>query len=199
MARTIILLAGPSGSGKSRLVRTTSLPQLRLDDFYRDGSEPGLPRQHGRIDWDDVRTWNLGAAVEALHTLATTGRAVTPRYDLSRSRADGTHVVDLGQARALVAEGIFATDLLAPCRDAGLDVVPIWLDRPREVNFARRLVRDLRQHRKAPSVLVRRGLELRAREPSLRSRAVALGFRPMSMGTATRVALEAMGTDQPFG
>ena len=187
MARTIILLAGPSGSGKSRLARVSDLPQLRLDDFYRDADSPGLPRRHGMIDWDDVSSWNVDAAVTVLHSLATTGRARVPRYNLSTSQAEGTHVVDVTGHRAIVAEGIFATHLLQPCRGAGLTVVPIWLDRPRNLNFARRLLRDLKEHRKPPKVLLRRGWALRAAEPEIRAHAIAAGFRPMSMAGAARL------------
>lgn len=66
----------------------------------------------------------------------------------------------------------------------GLDVVAIWLDRPRWFNFARRLQRDLRQRRKAPGVLVRRGLALARHEPELRRSALARGFTPYSMQDA---------------
>lgn len=187
MARTIILLAGPSGSGKSRLARVSDLPQLRLDDFYRDVDSPGLPRRHGMIDWDDVSSWNVDAAVTVLHSLATTGRARVPRYNLFTSQAEGTHVVDVTDHRAIVAEGIFATHLLQPCRGAGLTVVPIWLDRPRNLNFARRLLRDLEEHRKPPKVLLRRGWALRAAEPEIRAHAIAAGFRPMGMAGAARL------------
>ncbi|GAE76531.1 ATP-binding protein [Cutibacterium acnes JCM 18918] len=54
VARTIILLAGPSGSGKSHLTHMADLPELRLDDFYRDHDEPGLPVVRDMVDWDDV-------------------------------------------------------------------------------------------------------------------------------------------------
>ncbi len=108
VARTIILLEGPSGSGKSRLTHMADLPELRLDDFYRDHDEPGLPMVRDMVDWDDVSSWNLPVAVEALGELATTGHTVVPCYDISRSRADGNHVVEVGDARAVVAEGIFA-------------------------------------------------------------------------------------------
>ncbi|MEH1476990.1 uridine kinase [Cutibacterium avidum] len=161
------------------------LPELRLDDFYHDHDEPGLPRVRGMVDWDDVASWNLPAAVEALSELAADGQTVVPRYDISRSRADGTHVVDVGDATAVVAEGIFALDLLDPCLRAGMEVLPIWLDRPRWFNFARRLIRDLRQHRKSPPVLIRRGLALCQAEPALRSRAIVMGFQPMSMRRAS--------------
>ena len=184
MACTIILLAGPSGSGKSHLTHMADLPELRLDDFYRDHHEAGLPVVRDMVDWDDVASWNLPLAVEALKELATAGHTVAPHYDISQSRADGTHIVEVGDAAALVAEGIFALDLLEPCLRSGLNVLPIWLDRPRWFNFARRLVRDLQQHRKSPPVLVRRGLALCRAEPALRSRAIVMGFQPMSMRRA---------------
>lgn len=32
----VVLLAGPSGSGKSHLAERSGLPVLRLDDFYKE-------------------------------------------------------------------------------------------------------------------------------------------------------------------
>ncbi|HNV11549.1 MAG TPA: uridine kinase [Propionibacteriaceae bacterium] len=192
MSRTVILVAGPSGSGKSRLSGHTGVPQLRLDDFYFDIDRPGMPCVHfgggdttqTMVDWDDVASWDLAAAVEALASLVETGRATTPVYDISTSRATGSREVDLDDSGSVLAEGIFAPDLLAPCRERGLSVLPIWLDRPRELNFLRRLRRDLAEHRKPPAVLVRRGVALYRHEPSLRAEALALGFEPMSMAQA---------------
>jgi len=39
----VVVLAGPSGIGKSRLAALSGLPVLRLDDFYRSGDDPALP------------------------------------------------------------------------------------------------------------------------------------------------------------
>ena len=39
----VVLLGGPSGSGKSSLAARTGLPVLHLDDFYRAGDDPSLP------------------------------------------------------------------------------------------------------------------------------------------------------------
>ena len=43
----VVILAGPSGSGRSRLAaclhRAHGWPVVRLDDFYRDGADPSLP------------------------------------------------------------------------------------------------------------------------------------------------------------
>lgn len=179
--RTVILLAGPSGSGKSRLVRVTGARQLRLDDFYFADTQPGLPMRDGRIDWDDVGSWDVEAAVRALQELVATGRTMAPLYSIQQNRATGTHRVELAPGEVLVAEGIFAPDLLAHCRTRGVLVRPVWLDRPRVANFSRRLRRDLAQKRKPPAVLVRRGMVLLREEHAKRDHALALGFEPMTM------------------
>lgn len=182
--RTVILLAGPSGSGKSRLTRLTGAPQLRLDDFYRADTDPDMPMVDGRIDWDDARSWDAQAATIALDELLRTGRARVPVYSIQLNRATGEHEVDLTDSAVVVAEGIFAPDLLRCCRSKGVEVTPVWLDRSRHTNFSRRLRRDLKQHRKPPALLLRRGLQLWREEPAMRSRALELGFRPMAMAEA---------------
>ena len=49
-APRVVLLAGPSGTGKSSLAALTGLPILRLDDFYKDGDDPTLPTVEGSSD-----------------------------------------------------------------------------------------------------------------------------------------------------
>ena len=181
---TVIVLAGPSGSGKSRLTRATGATQLRLDDLYRADTDPQLPMAGGRIDWDDVRSWDADAATTALDELLRTGRTVAPVYSIQQNRAVGSHLVDLCGSRVVVAEGIFAPDLLTICRQRGVEVTPVWLDRFRHANFSRRLRRDLAQHRKPPALLLRRGLQLWRQEDAKRSRALELGFRPLGMRQA---------------
>lgn len=181
-----ILLAGPSGSGKSRLARLCRLPLLRLDDFYYDADHPALPRRHGIVDWDDPASWDREAGLAAVEALCTTRRADVPTYDISASARAGHRELDLAGASAFVAEGIFAPTLLADARQAGLPVDAIYLDRPRTLVAVLRLVRDLRGHRKPPTVLLRRGFSLWLHQPALKREAVAAGFRPMSMRAAQR-------------
>ncbi len=185
-ARRVVLLAGPSGSGKSRLTHLVGCPRLNLDDFYRDGDDPGLPRTLGIVDWDHLGSWDPDAALAALRALCRDGAADVPVYDIATSRRTGSHRVELGSAPVFVAEGIFAPDMVVACRAVGLEVDALYLDRPRTLNLLRRFARDVRDHRKPVGVLVRRGLALRRAEPGLRAYALAQGCRPVSMAAARR-------------
>lgn len=181
-----ILLAGPSGSGKSRLARLAQVPLLRLDDFYLDATAPGLPRTLGIVDWDHPASWDGDGALAVVEQLVLTGRADVPTYEIASSSRIGTHELDLGGCPFFVAEGIFAPELLAAARAADVTVDAIYLDRPRTLVAVLRLVRDLRKARKSPWVLVRRGLALWRSQPRLKRQAVARGFKPMSMRSAQR-------------
>jgi uridine kinase len=161
----VVVLAGPSGSGKSRLAADTGLPVLRLDDFYRSGGDPGLPlisegANAGLVDWDDPRSWHADEAVRAICDLARTGRTVAPVYDISRNGPSGTHEIDLAGTPLFVAEGIFAQEVVGACRAEGVLAAALVLTQHPAVTFWRRLTRDLHEHRKPPLVLVRRGWAL---------------------------------------
>lgn len=186
MPARVIVLAGPSGSGKSRLSERLEQrfgwPTLRLDDFYRDGDEPDLPRiadgaNAGLVDWDDAGTWHCDDAVAALLELCRAGATDVPVYSISESRRTGAHRLDLGGAEVFCAEGIFAPDVVAACREAGVLEAAYCITQHRAVTFWRRLTRDLREHRKPPLVLVRRGLALARGQRDIVRRAVAVGCR----------------------
>lgn len=183
-ACTAVLLAGPSGSGKSRLAAATGFPRLNLDDFYHDGDHPGLPRTLGIVDWDHPGSWDSEAAVAALVQLCRTGSAVLPVYDLALSRRTGEHRLELAGSSVLVAEGVFAPEMVAPLRAAGVPLDALYLDRSRTANLVRRFLRDVAEHRKPLGVLVRRGWALWRQEREDRERAVAAGCRPVSMAAA---------------
>ena len=92
-----MLLAGPSGSGKTHLAQESGLPLLDLDDFYRDGDDPTLPRHPtlGIADWDDPRSWDADAALAAVEAVCRDGAADVPVYDISRDGRTGTRRFDL--------------------------------------------------------------------------------------------------------
>jgi uridine kinase len=152
---------------------------VRLDDFYRDGDDPALPtRDLGAttiVDWDDPASWDADAAARALEELVTTGTVEVPVYDIARSAAVGTARIDASPDALVVAEGIFAAEVVSALRDKGI-LHSAWCVRhPRWVTFARRLVRDLAERRKPPMVLVRRGLFLTRAEPEVIARMQRLG------------------------
>jgi uridine kinase len=187
-AAKVIVVAGPSGSGKSRLSRRLGLPVLNLDDFYKDEDDPTLPvidLAEGAplrwikysVDWDSPASWHAADAVAAIEQLCRRGRADVPAYDISLSRRTGHHVLDLGGARCFLAEGIFAQEVVAECRARGLLADAICLTQHPLVTFFRRLSRDLREHRKPPLVLVRRGFHLLREQRRVVAHAEALGCR----------------------
>jgi uridine kinase len=187
--RRVILLAGPSGSGKSTIVRSVGLPMVYLDDFYKAGTDPTLPRhpELDIVDWDHPDSWDRGAALEALERLCTQGRAEVPVYDISANGPVGTHVVDVG-SQAFVAEGIFAPELVAELAERGLLLDAIVVQRDRWKNLVRRAARDLKDRRKPPGTIMRRGMHLYRVEQDVLDRATAAGCRPLG-ARETRQAL----------
>jgi uridine kinase len=176
----VIVVAGPSGSGKSRLCRRLQdelgLPLLRLDDFYKNGDEPGLPRSaQGIVDWDHPDSWSCDQALDALRQLSVTGRAEVPVYDIASDGRVGSRTVEVGSAAYLLAEGIFADQVVTACRAEGLIADALCVHNPRLLTFWRRLVRDLREARKPPWVLLRRGLSLLRADPVVVARAEEAG------------------------
>lgn len=191
----VIVVAGPSGSGKTRLCArlrsSLGTPVVNLDDFYRDGDDPTLPRRRigpGReiVDWDDPRSWSRADALQALTDLCRHGAADLPVYDISRDGRTGHARVSLDGSVYVVAEGLFAQEVIGGCRDRGLLADAVCVRNARWVTFWRRLTRDLREHRKPPLVLVRRGWLLLRAEPHVVAHAVACGATPMSSEQAYR-------------
>ncbi len=198
MHARLIVIAGPSGSGKSRLCDRLGLPFVNLDDFYKDGSDPTLPRlDMGVADWDDPRSWLKDEAVETLERLCHDGTVELPVYDISRDGRVGSHRIDLAGSSYVVAEGIFAQEVVADCRARGLVAEAICVRNHPTVTFWRRLTRDLREHRKPPMVLLRRGLMLMRAEPKIIAHAVALGCAAMTPDQAYRRVTELVGADSP--
>ncbi|MCW2735859.1 ATP-binding protein [Nocardioides sp.] len=178
----VVVLAGPSGAGKSRLAERLGLPVLRLDDFYKDGDDPTLPRithgaNAGLVDWDDPESWHREDALTALRELCATGHSEVPVYEISQNGRCGSRTVDLGASTRFVAEGIFAPEVVAACREEGMLAAAYCITQHPLVTFWRRLTRDLREHRKPPLMLLRRGVALAHDQREVVARALRQGCR----------------------
>ena len=171
----VVLIAGPSGSGKSYIARQTGLPVLCLDDFYKDGDDPTLPRRNGQIDWESPDSWDAEAAIKVIGQLARHGRAEVPVYSINEDRRVTTRLFALADSPLFVAEGIFAAEIVGECRQRGLLAGAYALRRPRSATFVRRLARDLAEQRKGPRMLLRRGVALLRAEPAVLRRQTGLG------------------------
>ncbi|MEU0406913.1 uridine kinase [Streptomyces griseorubiginosus] len=173
----VVLLCGPSGSGKSLLSARSGLPVLRLDDFYKEGTDPTLPLVAGSsdIDWDHPGSWDADTAVAAIVDLCRTGRTRIPVYDISLSARTGEEAVELGRTPLFIAEGIFAAEIVTRCRELGVLADALCLSRGPVRTFRRRFLRDLREGRKSVPFLLRRGWRLMRLERSIVARQTALG------------------------
>ena len=185
----MIVLAGPSGAGKSRLAERLGLPVLRLDDFYKSGDDPTLPKitsgaNAGLTDWDHPGSWLLEDSIAALAQLCREGSAEVPVYEIARNGRCGSQVLDLAGSSLFVAEGIFAPEVVPGCADHGLLAAADCVRQHRLITFWRRLTRDLRERRKPPLVLLRRGWALLRDQDRVVAHAVARGCRPMTPDAA---------------
>ncbi|WP_326627857.1 MULTISPECIES: uridine kinase family protein [unclassified Streptomyces] len=192
----VVLLAGPSGSGKSSLAARTDLPVLRLDDFYKEGDDPTLPLVPGSsdIDWDSAQSWDADAAVAAITELCRTGRTNVPVYDISTSSRVDREALHIERTPLFVAEGVFAAEIVERCQDLGVLADALCLRGRPTTTFRRRLLRDLREGRKSVPFLLRRGWRLMRAERRIVARQTALGAYPCGKQEALgRLAAAAAG------
>ncbi len=181
----VVVLAGPSGAGKSHVAELVGWPVLRLDDFYKNGGDPSLPRitagpNRGLVDWDDPGSWLPDDALAAIRELCARGSAKVPVYEIAEDGRCGWQTLDLEGADLFLAEGIFAHQIVARLREEGLLADAFCVRQHPMVTFWRRLTRDLREHRKPPLVLVRRGVALLRAQRGIVREAVTMGCRPMT-------------------
>ena len=207
MNARVILLAGPSGSGKTSLLRRVGAKRLKLDDFYRNGDEAGMPLVGGgttggagrqeamsRIDWDHPDSWDAERAMRAILDLCAVGRTEVPVYSIPDNAAVGRAGLDIGRAHAFVAEGVFAAELIDRCRAEGVLAAALVLRRPRPATWWFRLRRDLVERRKPPAVLLRRGLRLAHEEPGRIRAWMAQGCRAVSRRQCEAAIAEHIGS-----
>lgn len=204
MNARVILLTGPSGSGKTSLLRRVGACRLKLDDFYRNGDESGMPLLDGGrsdtqglgreeamslIDWDHPASWDADRAMSAILDLCGQGHTRVPVYSIADNATVGAEELSIDEARAFVAEGIFAGELVQRCREAGVLADALVLRRPTIQTWWFRLRRDIAERRKPLHVLLTRGVRLARQEPRTIAAWVAQGCRAVSREECERTIL----------
>lgn len=230
----VIVLGGPSGSGKTRLAERLGLPVVPLDEFYKDGDDPTMPRIGGHLDWESPQSWKLDAAMTALEAICIDGTVEIPTYSYAENRATGSRTITLTRtstvtspprtsaatslagtsaatslprtsaatsvagtsaatrptrtsavtSRFVVTEGIFAAEVLAPLRSAGLLADAILIHNRRLTTFGRRLRRDLSDRRKPVRDILRIGVQKVRAEAAILRELERAGCTPMSSRAA---------------
>lgn len=123
----VIVIAGPSGSGKSRLSRRLGLPVLNLD--------------MGVVDRDDPASWLHDDALKAIERLCRDGEADVPVYGIAYDGHVGHHRLELDGSPYFIAEGILAQEVVAECAARDLLVLVRRGPAPAQVRAQRRRTR----------------------------------------------------------
>lgn len=164
--RHVILLSGPSSSGKTtsslRLAdefrrKGIDVQLISMDDFYLGMERVGrLP--DGRPDFESVNALDIPQIKECIRLLSTTGECLIPKYDFAHSRPSGQmREMKLSENSVIIMEGIHA---LHPVFSEGMSkerVMKIYVSvkqgikdneeyvlTNRELRLIRRLIRDYR-------------------------------------------------------
>lgn len=126
--RRVLLLAGPSSSGKtttSRLLveelsaRGHAATVLSLDDFYRNPEEPGYPRDDdGDLDFEAPDSIDIPLVHDCIEAILRGDTYPAPRFDFhTHRRAPAPVPVSVPEGGVLIIEGLHA---LNPRLVAGL-------------------------------------------------------------------------------
>ena len=101
-----------------------------------------------------------------------------PTYDISTCAPRGARPLTADHADVVLAEGIFAAEIVPHLQSRGLLAGAYCIRQNRWLTFWRRFVRDLAERRKPPLVLWQRGLRLCRAEPGIVRHHASLGARP---------------------
>ncbi|MBR3817693.1 MAG: nucleoside kinase [Clostridia bacterium] len=165
-SRKLVMLAGPSSSGKTTTARLLSEKLVRmgaaaytvsLDDFYHPRSVGYPLDENGKPDYECVEALDIELMHECFGNLLKNGRAEFPVFDFhSGERINNAKKVELSEKGVIIVEGLHA---LNPVITETLDEKSLYriyvsvssrvydengdvLFSKRDLRFVRRMVRD---------------------------------------------------------
>lgn len=125
----VVLLSGPSASGKTTTVKRLSIQLavngfrpvvIGLDDFFVDRDK--TPKdEKGEYDFESFDAINIQSLQESVRALLRGEEVRLPRFDFQQGRSVPGHTVRLAPGQLLILEGIHAlNDRLLPTIPEGL-------------------------------------------------------------------------------
>lgn len=141
---TTILVCGGSCSGKSVFARKFSHAFiLEMDNFYL-GKDRMKANEDGTYDFDAPESVDIADVARTVTELKSGNPVTIPLYDMVTSDRTGTQTIQLKpDDKFIVVPGIFAFN--TPLRELG--DIKIYIDTPREIRVARRMIRDVQKGR----------------------------------------------------
>ena len=163
--RALLMLAGPSSSGKTTTARLLkekfkekglSATVVSLDDFYLIQDNP-YTFEDGTVDYERVEALDVPLISRCLHELIDKGESELPEFSFRTKKRSGFKMVTVGEDEIVIVEGLHALNpaITEPLSDErmGLYYVSVSsritdgdkvLFSKRDLRLIRRLIRDYR-------------------------------------------------------
>lgn len=161
--RVLVMLAGPSSSGKTTTARLLaerlslagrSTVVVSLDDFYLVQDKPRT-FEDGTVDYETVEALDIALVSECLHRLINEGESIMPRFCFKSKRRSHSERVTVGAEGVVIVEGLHAINpaITEPLSDENMKKYYVSVSSritdgdeiiftKRDLRFIRRLIRD---------------------------------------------------------
>jgi uridine kinase len=162
----LVLIAGPSSSGKTTFSRRLTVQllalgispfPLELDNYFLDRDKTPLG-EDGKPDFESVEALNLPLLAEHLPRLVRGEEVQMPHYNFKTGKSEAGHLIQLKHGQPIILEGIHGLDPRLVPADLSGETFRIYvsaltqlnLDRHNRVSttdtrLIRRIVRDARE------------------------------------------------------
>ena len=155
----ILLITGPTGSGKSTISKTISaelgLSILSLDNYFRDEEEMELVLPDFNIrQWDAPDCYHWDILVKNLQSIFRDKISSIPIFSHECSKRSGWSSLSL-QKTPLIVEGLYAMhpEILAVINTMRIKYLSVFLNIPEETRWERKYKRDVLERNEDPTTL----------------------------------------------